>query len=75
MPAFTGSLHEKDRWLIASFVKRLAGMSAKDYQSLSPAGGRLAGFQWLLANEPATQTVGKSPGKSSTSGSADRHKP
>ena len=39
MPAFTGSLHEKDRWLIASFVKRLAGMSAKDYQSLSPAGG------------------------------------
>jgi mono/diheme cytochrome c family protein len=39
MPAFKGSVPEKDLWLIASFVKRLAGMSAKDYQSLSAAGG------------------------------------
>lgn len=39
MPAFEASLPEKDRWLMASFVKRLAGMSAKDYQNLRPAGG------------------------------------
>ena len=38
MPAFQASHKEEELWLIASFVKRLAGMSAKDYQSLGPAG-------------------------------------
>ena len=39
MPAFKASHKEEDLWLIASFVKRLAGMSAKDYLSLGPGGG------------------------------------
>jgi mono/diheme cytochrome c family protein len=39
MPAFKASHKEEDLWLIASFVKRLTGMSAKDYQSLRSGGG------------------------------------
>ena len=39
MPAFKASRKEEDLWLLASFVKRLNGMSAKDYQSLRPGGG------------------------------------
>jgi mono/diheme cytochrome c family protein len=39
MPAFKASRQEEDLWLIASFVKRLNGMSAKDYVSLRPSGG------------------------------------
>jgi mono/diheme cytochrome c family protein len=39
MPAFKTSLKEEDLWLLASFVKRMAGMSAKDYQSLRSGGG------------------------------------
>ena len=39
MPAFKASQKEEDLWLIAAFVKRLAGMSAKDYQNLGSAGG------------------------------------
>lgn len=39
MPAFKASHKEEELWLIAAFVKRLAGMSAKDYQNLGSAGG------------------------------------
>ena len=38
MPAFKASRNEEELWLLASFVKRLVGMSAKDYLSLGPAG-------------------------------------
>jgi mono/diheme cytochrome c family protein len=38
MPAYKTSLKEEDLWLIASFVKRMPGMSAKDYQSLRSGG-------------------------------------
>jgi hypothetical protein len=39
MPAFGPSQPEEKLWRIAAFVKRLAGMSAKDYRSLGSAGG------------------------------------
>jgi len=39
MPAFKTSLKEEDLWLLASFVKRMTVMSAKDYQSLRSGGG------------------------------------
>jgi mono/diheme cytochrome c family protein len=39
MPAFQASHSEEDLWRIASFVKRMGGMSAKDYQSLMAGGG------------------------------------
>jgi len=38
MPAFPACPKE-ERWLIASFVKRMNEMSAKDYKSLGPGGG------------------------------------
>ncbi len=38
MPAFKKSLKEEDLWLITSFVKAMAGMSAKDYQRLRSGG-------------------------------------
>ena len=38
MPAFKAGRSEEELWLVASFVKRMNGMSAKDYQSLGPGG-------------------------------------
>ena len=38
MPAFKTGHQDEQLWLIASFVKRLEGMSAEDYRKLSQAG-------------------------------------
>jgi mono/diheme cytochrome c family protein len=39
MPAFRANHKEEELWRLASFVKRLNGMSANDYRSLRPGGG------------------------------------
>jgi len=39
MPAFRRGHDEEDLWMVASFVKRLNKISAKDYESLRQGGG------------------------------------